>query len=139
MTNVYGLKCELTWSEDRSSKFAMKNNFYLALTVLTPISLGFYHASSDGVTISYKMTGQNICHTGSRRLAEIQGLSLPDCVKECALRKSCRALHYRRRFFVCDIFQSIENEDIGHGDCTFINASDISVHTVSVHWFYYPK
>jgi hypothetical protein len=60
----------------------------------------------DKFELSYSFTFDKMSYLTEHRLQFISGISVTHCVKECAARTHCKALRFRNRINVCELFAS---------------------------------
>jgi hypothetical protein len=116
--------------------FDMTIGRYMAGTTIVIVILnihicfGVFIVKQDNVIFSYNITNISACRTDTDSFQGMLGIKLQDCVKECGLRKHCKALSYGRKLRICKLFLTKNEEYLFNGDCVYVTDDDIKVEKV---------
>jgi hypothetical protein len=106
-------------------------SFASAIVILNfHICFGVFVVKQDNVIFSYNITNISVCRTDTDSFQNMLGIKLQDCVKECGLRKHCKALSYGRKLKICKLFFTTNEAYLFNGDCVYVTDDDITVDEV---------
>ena len=83
--------------------------------------------------IKYKITNHHLCLSPESVLYVINGVSVQQCVEECATLSECSAVNYKRRFKLCELHSYLHMylEVRSDGSCVYVRKSDMQISKVS--------
>ncbi|XP_060604290.1 coadhesin-like isoform X2 [Ruditapes philippinarum] len=84
----------------------MKFKCFLSLMSFHIANISSVFITFDKFELSYSFTFDKMSYLTEHRLQFISGISVTHCVKECAARTHCKALRFRNRINVCELFAS---------------------------------
>ena len=88
---------------------------------------------SNGVTINYYINFELRCQTGKSRLSLLLDTTIQECVRECGLRKHCRALNFWRFSGICELFSSADKkETTSTASCIHMLKRDMDIIEVNI-------
>ncbi|XP_045206738.2 serine-rich adhesin for platelets-like [Mercenaria mercenaria] len=92
--------------------------------LLLQVSFSLNALSAD-IQISFLVSKWYTCGNADNVFLKIPGLSITDCVKECAKRPRCKAVNFKGRIF-CELLHSDSITDQAHCDCVRKSAMVVS-------------
>ena len=83
--------------------------------------------------LSYRITNHHLCLSPESVLYVINGVSVQQCVEECASLSDCSAVNYKRRFKLCELHSNLHENLVTRLDglCVYVKRADIYAAEVS--------
>ncbi|XP_045202086.2 uncharacterized protein LOC123555541 [Mercenaria mercenaria] len=75
---------------------------------------------------NFKVSKLNACPSQDSKFLSLTERSLEQCVEECARKKSCEVVGYKRSFRLCEIHVDSPSPDVDDNRCVMIKKTDMS-------------
>ena len=108
----------------------MRNIFICFIFLKTAFASNLNNLQIKELEIEYKVTHGNICLPDTNRFQFFFGVTISQCVTECGARGHCKALTYKGKINVCELFLTSNTDNSSSGDCLYVTKDDINMKKV---------
>ncbi|XP_060589776.1 SCO-spondin-like [Ruditapes philippinarum] len=67
----------------------------------------------------------NLCYSGDNKFSVLVGRTIEQCMDECIAREYCKALNFRTKMKICELFATTSSEDFSPGECLYADKTNL--------------
>jgi hypothetical protein len=112
---------------------AREEMILIYFTILFSVYVNLLTIFGANGIVHYKITSHHTCLSSNTILYNVNGISVQQCVEDCAILPNCSAVNYKRLYKLCELHSVLhENRVARSGEsCLYIKRSDIHSEEVS--------